>query len=257
MLLANVLTRWIAPLALFCGFSSTGFAYIDMSVDVDGRVDGIGGSTYAYTLKIKNQGNQKATNVTSTMSFSTPVTIVSSSSPCFTQGNTVRCNYSSLTAGAVRTHTINIVVPSSGAFTVSGSVGASGSDTVPGNNNDSQVTQLYSTPPAVTMNIPQDVYIEQCSGSAPLTWSMCVPSSRQYNNFTLMTKNYAEFYEPGYTGEWYQPLSSTVEIHAIEQTSNMTEAIYYGTSVSPTCYEGVIVYPLYPTWYGAFRMCLQ
>ena len=249
--------KFLVPVMLLCGSWSTAFAYVDMSVDVGGRIDGIGGSTYAYTLKIKNQGNQKATSVTSTMSFSTPVTIVNSSSPCFTQGNTVRCNYSSLTAGAVRNHTINVIVPTSGTFTVSGSVAASGSDTVPGNNNDTQVTQLYAAPPAVVMNIPQNVYIEQCSGSAPLTWSMCVPSSLIINNFTLMTNNYAEFYEPGYTGEWYQPLNHTVEIHAIEQTSNMTEAIYYGTSVSPTCYEGIVSYPLNTGWYGAFRMCLQ
>jgi uncharacterized repeat protein (TIGR01451 family) len=122
----------------------------DLSITKTDRPDPVGvGRRLTYTIKVKNRGPDQATGVTITDQLPAGVRFVSVSSPggsCSHAAGLVTCTYGSpVRVGARGAVTVKIVVvaPSTtGPISNTAHVSANETDPVPGNNQDTETTNV-------------------------------------------------------------------------------------------------------------------
>jgi len=108
----------------------------------------------------------------------------------------------------------------------------------------------------VSIATPQPLDIEDCFGpGTPTAFSQCTPEWMLSGQVTLDAGGVILApSEPDVTGAWSQPNGAgSIRMEFRTVSSNELLSVFEGTSVSTTCFEGVVTAS--PS--GAFRACLH
>jgi uncharacterized repeat protein (TIGR01451 family) len=124
----------------------------DLSVTTSDSADPVtSGTPLTYTVEVRNEGPDAATNVSMTDDFPGGVDFVAatpSSGSCERRGGKVTCMIPSLATGEAATVTIDVIVTRKrGSITNSASVQSDVPDPQPANNLATEVTQVVAPPP--------------------------------------------------------------------------------------------------------------
>ena len=127
--------------------STTVTARVDLEVAKSDAPDPVRvGQQLTYAIAVRNNGPSDATGVTLTDTLPPVVTFVSSTPgapTCTHLAGVVTCNLGTLASGAQTVVTIEVVAPGTpGTITNTASATANEADSVPGNNSDSESTQV-------------------------------------------------------------------------------------------------------------------
>jgi hypothetical protein len=110
----------------------------------------------------------------------------------------------------------------------------------------------------VVIATPQLLDIEDCFGPGTLTsFAQCTPAWMLTGQVSLDPGGLISVAtEPDIAGTWTEPGGSgTIRMEYRTISTGDLVSVFTGTSVSSTCYEGLITSPSMPQ--GAFRACLH
>jgi uncharacterized repeat protein (TIGR01451 family) len=127
----------------------------DLSVAKSDSMDPVtSGAALTYTVEVRNEGPDAATNVSMTDDFPAGVDFVAATpsiGSCERKGGKVTCTIPSLANAEVATVTIDVTVTKKkGSITNSASVQSAVADPQAANNLDTEVTQIAAPPPGPT-----------------------------------------------------------------------------------------------------------
>jgi uncharacterized repeat protein (TIGR01451 family) len=100
------------------------------------------GENITYTIQVTNNGPDNATGVTVTDNLPGSVTFVSASAGCNESSGTVTCTIGNLSASSNTSLQIVVTTTAAGSITNNASVDGNEVDQIPGNNSDSENTQV-------------------------------------------------------------------------------------------------------------------
>lgn len=126
---------------------------VDLSIVKSDSPDPVDvGATLTYTLAVANAGPDTATGVTVTDSLPASVTYQSATTPdgsCSVSGQVVTCDLDPIAAMGSATITITVTPQQEGQITNVATVSSDESDTAPGDNGDTEETQVGEGPTAM------------------------------------------------------------------------------------------------------------
>lgn len=150
------------------------------------------GSTLTYTLAIDNAGPDTATGVTVTDSLPASVTYQSATTPdgsCSVSGQVVTCDLDPIAAMGSATVTITVTPQQEGQITNVATVSSDESDTAPGNNGDTEETQVGAGPPAMAdLSLVKTASPDPVAVGALLTYTLNIDNDgpNQATNVTVV-----------------------------------------------------------------------
>jgi hypothetical protein len=123
--------------------TTTAPAGADMKVELSAPGSVSAGSVIRYDVEVENDGPSVATGVQLVLSFPTALTFVSASSgSCTSFLGLVRCNFGAMASGTEVQVQVRVLALLPGTRTATASVSANEPDPVPGNNTDSETTNV-------------------------------------------------------------------------------------------------------------------
>lgn len=226
-------------------------------------------STYQYTSRVRNIGNQNADNVKVVVDF--PLTNTSPSrfilgklaglqTGCSKIANKLECNVGTLLPNQTKSIAFTFefqVSTTTPTFTSTATTTTAGE--INPNNNSASISpaRRYANNPLTTAN----VLVTSCTGTNLTSFYECelYPSSQQSFSMTLnLDKSITVPIAPTYTGMWDQlALPTDQTLHFTIGDSNTVEAEFNGFAVSSTCFEGITTFPGNSNYNSAYRVCEQ
>lgn len=229
-------------------------------------------SPYQYTTRVKNIGNQPASNVTITVEF--PLTNTSptqhilgkltsysaSAGTCGIVARKLVCNVGNIGNNQTRSVTFTFefqVATNAPVFKTTASTQSTNEQNP--SNNVRQFAPALAYPDNIVSG--GTYLVTTCTGTNLTSFYECelYPSSQQSFTMdlnpggTLTIPN-----EPAYSGFWDQnslPLNKT--LHFTIDGPSGREAEFNGFAISGTCFEGITTFPQNTAYNSAYRVCAQ
>lgn len=229
-------------------------------------------SPYQYTTRVKNIGNQPASNVTITVEF--PLTNTSptqhilgkltsysaSAGTCGIVARKLVCNVGNIGNNQTRsvTFTFEFQVATNAPVFKTTATTTSTNEQNPNNN-----TRQF----APALNYPNNVVtggnylVSSCTGTNLTSYYECelYPSSIQTGlSLDLLFGGILEVTGyPTYTGFWDQLTLPNKSLHFTIDGGSGTEVDFNGFAVSSTCFEGITTFPQNTAYNSAYKVCAQ
>lgn len=222
-----------------------------------------------YTVTVKNNGPQTATNTRVTVSLpltnTSPTvhilgTVSAIDSRCSIVANTLSCAFGDLRKGKTATFTYGYAAPVSTKTLQMTAVGVSNvTDPVSSNNTASVVPNLtYPARDAADANVENS----HCTGTNLTSYFECAlfPSSISSHNTTLNAGGTITFTEPGYTGTWSQNAAkTTLSFEYFEATGSGSTKVaeFNGYAINGSdCFDGMTTFFPATTYVSPYHVCV-